>query len=159
MRKPSGLSCEIVSDLCLNPFSHDWHVQPSCQRPNIACPPERRVSSPGGTHIVRIRLSSKPFNHTCCEKPCQRAHFTEFPRDFHIGKDLVGGSGGQPQVSKLQGFNVLKLRPKTFKPSSLRLFSARNGIAFRFKSATNSAQAEAEDQELIKELNFWRSLL
>jgi hypothetical protein len=37
-----GLSCEIVSDLCPNPFSHDWHVQPSCQRPN-RLPPERRA--------------------------------------------------------------------------------------------------------------------
>ena len=41
-----GLSCEIVSDLCPNPFSHDWHVQPSCQRPN-RLPPERRAFSPG----------------------------------------------------------------------------------------------------------------
>src|SRR5258708_38463020 len=41
-----GLSCEIVSDLCPNPFSHDWHVQPSCQRPN-RIPPERREFSPG----------------------------------------------------------------------------------------------------------------
>src|SRR6201981_2330658 len=39
-----GLSCEIVSDLCPNPFSHDWHVQPSCQRPN-RLPPERRAPS------------------------------------------------------------------------------------------------------------------
>ena len=41
-----GLSCEIVSDLCPNPLSHDWHVQPSCQRPNRD-PPERREFSPG----------------------------------------------------------------------------------------------------------------
>src|SRR5271155_2760928 len=41
-----GLSCEIVSDLCPNPLSHDWHVQPSCQRPN-RLPPERREFSPG----------------------------------------------------------------------------------------------------------------
>ena len=123
LRKPSGLSCEIVSDLCLNPFSHDWHVQPSCQRPNIACPPERRVSSPGGTRIARIRLSSKPFNHTCCEKPCQRKQLTEFPRDFHIGKDLVGGTGsGSNQVSKFQGLKRFKIDPKTFTANGLRLF-------------------------------------
>src|SRR5437763_5965169 len=42
----------------------------------------------------RIRLSSKPFNHTCCAKPCQREPFTEFPRDFHNGKDLQGRTGG-----------------------------------------------------------------
>lgn len=31
---------------------------------------------------------------------------------------------------------------------------ARNGMAFRFKEALNSAHAEAEDKRLIKELNF-----
>src|SRR5258708_36504567 len=50
-----GLSCEIVSELCPNPFSHDWHVQPSCQRPN-RLPPERR-----GFRSRRIRfLGGKP---------------------------------------------------------------------------------------------------
>src|SRR5579863_5102890 len=58
-----GLSCEIVSDLCPNPFSHDWHVQPSCQRPN-RLPPERREFSPGEHTRMRIRLSSKPYKHT-----------------------------------------------------------------------------------------------
>src|ERR1700693_1605799 len=76
-----GLSCEIVSDLCPNPFSHDWHVQPSCQRPN-RLPPERRAFSSrrilsvwhrvfdpvspaklDRTHLDSIRLSSKPFKH------------------------------------------------------------------------------------------------
>ncbi len=40
-----GLFCEIASDLCPNPLSHDWHVQPSCQRPKHD-PPERRAFSP-----------------------------------------------------------------------------------------------------------------
>src|SRR6202042_2440825 len=47
-----GLSCEIVSDLCPNPFSHDWHVQPSCQRPN-RLPPERRAFSSRRTRFLR----------------------------------------------------------------------------------------------------------
>jgi len=46
-----GLSCEIVSDLCPNPFSHDWHVQPSCQRPN-RLPPERRAFSSRRTRFL-----------------------------------------------------------------------------------------------------------
>src|SRR5580692_8174454 len=62
-----GLSCEIVSDLCPNPLSHDWHVQPSCQRPN-RIPPERREFSPGELARMRIRLSSKPYNHTVRRK-------------------------------------------------------------------------------------------
>jgi hypothetical protein len=82
-----GLSCEIVSDLCPNPFSHDWHVQPSCQRPN-RLPPERRAF-----RSRRIRYKSKSgcprnlANISCGVEPCQSAHRTEFPRDFHTGKD------------------------------------------------------------------------
>jgi hypothetical protein len=39
----------LVRSLGLMPefVSHDWHVQPSCQRPNRG-PPERREFSPGG---------------------------------------------------------------------------------------------------------------
>ena len=60
--------------------SHDWHVQPSCQRPNRG-PPRRREFSPGGRlralrpesdKSVRptqsIRLSSKPYKHTVRRK-------------------------------------------------------------------------------------------
>jgi hypothetical protein len=53
--KLRGLSCEIVSDLCPNPFSHDWHVQPDCQRPN-RLPPERRAFSPAGSSCVARAL-------------------------------------------------------------------------------------------------------
>jgi hypothetical protein len=87
-----GLSCEIVSDLCPNPLSHDWHVQPSCQRPN-RLPPERRAFSPGRPARMRIRLSSKPFNHIVRAKPCQPAHSTAFPRDFHMKKRFRTAAG------------------------------------------------------------------
>src|SRR6202044_183897 len=66
------LSCEnlktmvvyLVRSLGLMPesVSHDWHVQPSCQRPNRG-PPKRREFSPGGNARVRIRLSSSPYKH------------------------------------------------------------------------------------------------
>jgi len=98
----SGLSCEIVSDLCPNPLSHDWHVQPSCQRPN-RLPPERRAFSSRRMLSVwdrvfdpvsrakldqdpldTIRLSSKPFNHIVRARPCQPAHPTAFPPVFHM---------------------------------------------------------------------------
>jgi hypothetical protein len=39
------------------------------------------------------------------------------------------------------------------------LVTARNGMAFRFEEALNSAHAEAEDKKLRKELKLWRSLL
>jgi hypothetical protein len=55
----------LVRSLGLMPesVSHDWHVQPSCQRPNRG-PPKRREFSPGESARVRIRLSSKPYKHT-----------------------------------------------------------------------------------------------
>ena len=37
--------------------SHDWHVQPSCQRPN-RFPPERRVFSPEGSYVQLSSLRS-----------------------------------------------------------------------------------------------------
>ena len=67
------LSCEssktmvvyLVRSFGLMPesVSHDWHVQPSCQRPNRG-PPERREFSPGGNAVRRNRLSSKLYKHT-----------------------------------------------------------------------------------------------
>jgi hypothetical protein len=47
--------------------SHDWHVQPSCQRPNRG-PPKRCEFSPGGVARMRNRLSSKPYKHTVVRK-------------------------------------------------------------------------------------------
>src|SRR5438094_6737372 len=77
-----GLSCEIVSDLCPNPFSHDWHVQPNCQRPN-RLPPERRAFSPGELARMRIRLSSKPCKAIVPLLACQLIVPTGFPPVLH----------------------------------------------------------------------------
>src|SRR5579863_6624128 len=77
----------LVRSLGLMPesVSHDWHVQPSCQRPNRG-PPERREFSPGGDARKHFRLSSKLYKHTVRPKSRQLALPTEFPDDFHIGK-------------------------------------------------------------------------
>ncbi len=58
----------LVRSLGLMPefVSHDWHVQPSCQRPNRG-PPKRCEFSPGEcvrAEHERIRLSSKLYKHT-----------------------------------------------------------------------------------------------
>ena len=84
----------LVRSLGLMPefVSHDWHVQPSCQRPNRG-PPKRREFSPGGDARVRSRLSSKPYKHTCGVKSCQSTHPTGFPDVFH--KWTVLGSSGR----------------------------------------------------------------
>ena len=69
-------------ELILESVSHDWHVQPSCQRPNRG-PPKRREFSPGGVARMRNRLSSKLYKHTCGVKSCQSTHPTGFPDVFH----------------------------------------------------------------------------
>jgi hypothetical protein len=79
--------------------SHDWHVQPSCQRPNRG-PPKRCEFSPGELAQVRIRLSSKPYNHTARRKSRQSTHPTGFPDVFH--NRTVLGSGGRRAASKTQ---------------------------------------------------------
>jgi hypothetical protein len=81
----------LVRSLGLMPesTSHDWHVQPSCQRPNRG-PPERREFSPGENARKRIRLSSKLDKHTGRRISRQSTLPTEFPDDFHIG-NLGGG--------------------------------------------------------------------
>jgi hypothetical protein len=101
LRKPSGPSCEIVSDLCPKSFSHDWHVQPNFQRPNHD-PPERGVFSPVGLHLVRIRPSSKLYKHTVQHIPSQRMHPTEFPPHFHNGNDSCGYSHTQPRQRTIE---------------------------------------------------------
>ncbi len=73
------------------PSSHDWHVQPSCQRPN-RFPPERRAFSPERKgsfararrpRLHRIRLSSKPIQATRSPARCQPIVPTGFPPVFH----------------------------------------------------------------------------
>jgi hypothetical protein len=67
--------------------SHDWHVQPSCQRPKTACPPERSVfqskanpsdaapeGTPGGLLCPR-----NPFKLTILPEACQFNGPTGFP--------------------------------------------------------------------------------
>jgi len=94
----------LVRSLGLMPesVSHDWHVQPSCQRPNRG-PPERCEFSPGEPAQVRIRLSSKPYKHTVRRKSRQSSLPTEFPDDFHNGKP--GARAGElPAKTKIPRF-------------------------------------------------------
>jgi hypothetical protein len=43
-------------ELILESVSHDWHVQPSCQRPNRG-PPKRREFSPGGVAVGGLKAA------------------------------------------------------------------------------------------------------
>jgi hypothetical protein len=154
LRKLRSPSCEIASDLCPNPLSHDWHVQPNFQRPNHD-PPERRAFSPEGDAQVRIHPSSKPFNHTARRKSRQSRHPTEFPRVFHNGNLLCDAPDQRlrPSIdSRLDA--ALKGRSSTFSstqqyglPLGPQSEMALNGACF-------SGRAKAEDKKLRKELNF-----
>ena len=80
--------------------SHDWHVQPSCQRPN-RFPPERRVFSPEGSYVQLSSLRStgrvrnpSPHKKLLCPRnlikllvlllACQPIVPTGFPLEIHI---------------------------------------------------------------------------
>jgi hypothetical protein len=127
----------------------------------ISTPPERREFSPAklvcvGPGQAKARrytqtLFSRPRNPTnipCGKKPCQSAHPTEFPRDFHNGNGGLGelnpsSNPGchsepgrrpdeKPAFSTKRGRAALQSRvklPPDDSPGELN--SARNGMAFR----------------------------
>ncbi len=148
LRRSRSLSCEIASDLCPNPLSHDWHVQPSCQRPNRT-PPERRAFSPTGDTQVRLQPSSKPYKHTVPRKTLSiRASHrisTAFPQ--------WGGRGAKTNQKQLphRAFGPIRndnasdaaQKRATVWPSASR--SAHFGAGFL-------GRARAEDRKLRKEL-------
>ena len=133
-----GLSCEIVSDLCPNPFSHDWHVQPSCQRPN-RLPPERRAFRSrrtrlcGRTHKSESGCPRNPSNISFAPNPVNAS----IPQHFHV-------------ISTL---GMLRTRRR----GAQKLNTARNDIAFRsgflqrrrFLSACRSGRQKIEKRSLV----------
>ena len=159
-REPSGLSCEIVSDLCPNPFSHDWHVQPNFQRPN-RIPPKRREFSP-----VRLASSANPtVLETFQTYRAQQTRVNASPaQNFHpistVGSFVWGGrlvrQGFQPrQMPKSQSW-------KSGAYSAASDSIERKGFSFRGRARRYSlpphkqpfsAHAEAEDKKLRKDLN------
>src|SRR5215469_16408004 len=176
LRKPSGLSCEIVSDLCPNPLSHDWHVQPNFQRPNHV-PPERRAFSPVRLHLAQIRLSSKPFKHTARNNPRQRKPCTEFPPDFHNGK--FHGRGQPPPgvrsskarqkaantKAQLEDLNYCKLEgchSESAKPKRKLLIPSRSTSAQRYSLPPRKqpffGARRSGRQKIEKRSKLWRSL-
>jgi len=100
LSRSKGGVAHLVRSFRLMPesISHDWHVQPDCQRPNRR-PPERgvrhrpercralrHVGGQQSPHHTQIRLSSKPYKHTVWRKRLSMKPATGFPVDFHNGK-------------------------------------------------------------------------
>ena len=122
MNSPCGKfrspSCEIVSDLCPKPLSHDWHVQPSCQRPNHP-PPERRAFSPA---------RERPETHPTVLETLQtyRAHESPvnayIPQNFHVFS-TTGIPGRRARGRKTKGLTPAdqdQLQPRDSKSHTSR---------------------------------------
>ena len=117
LREPSGPSCEIVSDLCPNPFSHDWHVQPSCQRPN-RLPPERCVFSPvkicgvqpkGRNHRTAFDCPRNLLTISPAENPVNAC----VPQNFHqISTRGIPFRTANGEAVSSFGFQVSKSKPE-----------------------------------------------
>jgi hypothetical protein len=130
--------------------SHDWHVQPSCQRPNRG-PPKRREFSPGEPAQVRIRLSSKPYKHTARRKSRQSTHPTGFPDVFHTWTDL--GSGGGRAAPTLKTGSSPGFQPNS---GITRLLVGAHDCTQQYESSARnqtplSARADTEDKKLRKD--------
>ena len=95
-----------------------------------------------GTHLVRIRPSSKPFKHTVRSIPSQRMHPTEFPLDFHNGNSRMADRRADPEESK----------PR------IALIQTRSGMGLPpckcWKAQGILGRARAEDKKLKKELTL-----
>jgi hypothetical protein len=98
------------------PSSHDWHVQPSCQRTD-SLPPERALSVQSRDTQVRLCLSSKLVQTTRLARPlstrCDHRISTCFPQHGSCGTGskpvLSGVKGTRSGRAKLDGPKLKKL--------------------------------------------------
>ena len=154
--------------------SHDWHVQPSCQRPN-RFPPERRVFSPEGSDVQLSSLRStgrvrdpSPHKKLLCPRnlikllalllACQPIAPTGFPLEIHIGNwtETVSllrdrtADGGCPHAS-CGSSESLCARNRTHLPLCCAAGSNVRFGASAFGTGLFS-QSRAEDSWLRKDL-------
>ena len=104
----------LVRSLGLMPefVSHDWHVQPSCQRPNRG-PPRRREFSPGGFFFVSKPTSANPTvletlqTYRAAQNPVNRY----VPQDFQMisTSGIRGAGAGELPAKPKSRFLTIKL--------------------------------------------------
>jgi len=144
--------------------SHDWHVQPDCQRPNRD-PPERRAFSPdrkpcnracarpdsrGGCPYMRIPTVLETLQ---TYRALKNAVNQRIPQVFQMISTSGMTSGAKAPLTG-QCFRR-GLKPRPFK--ACRGNTARSGMVFRRSNRYRnnsrfSAHAKTEDRKLIKEL-------
>jgi len=104
LERRGGLSCEIHSNLRPSLSSHDWHVQPSCQRPEHlplgdVHSGQNGIASTRGrkTHALdRIRLSSKPYKPNSSNNALSTRWSHRISTRFaHAGSTFPADSAGQ----------------------------------------------------------------
>jgi hypothetical protein len=144
-------------------FSHDWHVQPNCQRPN-RLPPERRAFSPGKSlgmrasrphhtrfdcprNLVKLSSHCSPVNSLCSQ-------------DFHLFCTARSSTSAAKAGRDLDRSARLKPRP-TQKPNdvAVKTNDARLGSSVYAQQNASSAlqgpmpnrqQAAAEEDSFEK---------
>src|SRR5580704_8916654 len=142
-------------ELILESVSHDWHVQPSCQRPNRG-PPKRREFSPGGVAARANRLSSKPCKHTLRYRSRQSSLPTGFPDVFHIGS-VLGRGGGRAASQNLRFLASLRNdRDSGGASEYAQQYGLPSGARRHFRCAFCAARY---GRQKIEKRSFWRSLL
>jgi hypothetical protein len=133
-------------------ISHDWHVQPSCQRPNRD-PPRRHEFSPGETllehsdcprNFTTIQCGLYPVNH-------------HFPQNFQMISTSGIREDGRAAIDQQVPHRACSpiRNDNAFGGRSLQRAtvwsSARNWRHFR---RTHFATARTEDKKLRKDLYY-----
>ncbi len=157
----------VVSTLGLEPepSSHDWHVQPSCQRPNRG-PPERRAFQSRAENAVRgldarshtpacpRNRSRYPFRR-CLSTRCAHRISTVWACGVHGLGPRTPTAHPQGLKPSLYGLPVARLKPC---PSQDCLWQALNAASSaqqnglpHSKPMPFSARAEAEVSGLEKD--------
>jgi hypothetical protein len=165
LERRSGTSCEIVQTYA-RMISHDWHVQPSCQRPNRG-PPERREFSPARNFVESsLRSPGQPrrlslhTNPTVLEtlqtyRAAEKAVNARIPQDFQM-ISTSGLRSGRKSGARCHPQHVRS----TGEEPALAL-KGRNSMVFRGSERNRKKSrlsARQNGRQEIDKRTCWRSL-
>ncbi len=101
----SGLSCEI-DRILPEIVSHDWHVQPDCQRTEIAFRLSGALFSPvRRTHCCESDCPRNLLTVSCVCESRQPTRPTGFPNVFHIRNSPESGGGAELRRATVSVFH------------------------------------------------------
>ena len=130
----------------------------------ILCADSHSAVQSSQARLHRIHPSSKLFNHTGREKPCQLRHPTEFPLVFHNGNFCADrcrrgttALGCPVELSSIARGIQARSSMVFRRPQILKWRYISHETRVMRLGACFFGRAKAEDRKLIKEL-AWRSL-